>query len=55
MAEIIKAVINEDVSETLEQYVREAPEEMRPGVRTMLDVFGSGDCGKAEELCKKIL
>ncbi len=55
MAKIVKAIINENVAETLEQYVREAPEEMRPEVRTMLDVFGSGDTEKAEEMCREIL
>ena len=55
MAEIVKAVKNENVAETLEQYVREAPEEMRPQVRAMLDVFGGGDSEKAEEMCREIL
>lgn len=55
MAEIVKAVKNENVAETLEQYVREAPEEMRPQVRAMLDVFGDGNSEKAEEMCREIL
>ncbi|MGN0363443.1 MAG: tetratricopeptide repeat protein [Bilifractor sp.] len=55
MAVILKAALEENVAETQEKYVKEAPESLQDKVRMMLKIFGSGDSEQAEKLCKEIL